>query len=54
MESTETIKEELTQLLENYYDCSFAKLVCDHIRSTEMKRQEVEWVLEEMRKVQGA
>lgn len=54
MESTETIKEELTQLLENYYDGSFAQLVCDHIRFTEMTRQEVERVLEEMRKVKGA
>lgn len=54
MESTETIKEELAILLENYYDGSFAQLVCDHIRFTEMTRQEVERVLEEMRKVKGA
>ena len=54
MESTETIKEELAILLENYYDGSFAQLVCDYIRFTEMTRQEVERVLEEMRKVKGA
>ena len=54
MESTETIKEELAILLENYYDGSFAQLVCDHLRFTEMSRQEVERVLEEMRKVKGA
>ena len=54
MESTETIKEELAILLENYYDGSFAQLVCDHIRFTEMTRQEMERVLEEMRKVKGA
>ena len=54
MKSTETIKEELAILLENYYDGSFAQLVCDHIRFTEMTRQEVERVLEEMRKVKGA
>jgi hypothetical protein len=29
-------------------------LVCDYIRSTEMTRQEMERVLEEMRKVKGA
>ena len=54
MESKEIIKEELTQLLEDYYNGSFAQLVRDYIRSTEMTRQEVEQVLEEMRKVKGA
>ena len=49
MESKETIKEELTQLLENYYNGSFAELVCEYIRSTGMTRQEVERVLEKMR-----
>lgn len=54
MESKDTIKEELTQLLNTYYNGSFAQLVCDYIRFTEMTRQEVERVLEEMRKVKGA
>lgn len=54
MESKEIIKEELTELLENFYDGSFAELVRDYIRSTRMTRQEVEQVLEEMRKVKGA
>ena len=49
MENRETIKEELTQLLENYYNGSFAELVCEYIRSTGMTRQEVERVLEKMR-----
>ena len=49
MESKETIKEELGQLLENYYNGSFAQLVCDYIHSTGMTRQEVERMLEEMR-----
>ena len=49
MESRETIKDELTQLLENYYNGSFAQLVCNYIRSTGMTRQEVERVLEEIR-----
>ena len=54
MDSRDTIKEELTQLLNTYYNGSFVQLVCDYIRSTEMTRQEVERVLEEMRKVKGA
>ena len=54
MESRDTIKEELTQLLNTYYNGSFVQLVCDYIRSTGMTRQEVEWLLEEMRKVKGA
>ena len=49
MESKEIIKEELTQLLEDYYNGSFAQLVCGYIRSTGMTRQEVERVLEEMK-----
>jgi hypothetical protein len=39
---------------ENYYSGSFAQLVCGYIRSTGMTRQEVERLLEEMRKVKGA
>ena len=54
MESKQIIKEELTQLLEDYYNGSFAQLVCYYIRFTEMTRQEMERVLEEMRKVKGA
>ena len=54
MESKDTIKEELTQLLNTYYNGSFVQLVCDYIRSTGMARQEMERVLEEMRKVKGA
>ena len=49
MENREMIKEELTELLENYYNGSFAELVGDYIRRTEMTRQEVERILEEMR-----
>ena len=54
MESRDTIKEELNQLLNTYYNGSFVQLVCDYIRFTGMTRQEVEWLLEEMRKVKGA
>ena len=54
MENRETIKEELIELLEKYYDGSFAELVYDYIRSTGMTPQEVERILEEMRKEKGA
>lgn len=53
MVSTETIKEELALLLENYYNGSFVQLVCDYMRSTGMTRQEVERILEELRKANG-
>ena len=54
MECRDIIKEELAQFLENYYNGSFAQLVCDYIRSTGMTPQEVEQVLEEIRKAKGA
>ena len=54
MENREMIKIELSELLKTYYNDSFVQLACDYIRSTEMTRQEVEWLLEEIRKVKGA
>ena len=51
---TEMIREEFTELLETYYNGSFAQMACDYIRSTEMTRQEVERLLEKIRKVKGA
>ena len=53
MENREMIKIELSELLKTYYNDSFAQLVCDYIRHTEMTRQEVEQLLEEMRKAKG-
>lgn len=47
-------REELTELLDTYYNGSFAQLVCDYIRTTEITPQEVERMLEEIRKVKGA
>ena len=54
MKEKDRIREEFTELLENYYDGSFAQLVCDYICITGMTPQEVGRMLEEMRKVQGA
>ena len=51
MENREMIKVELAELLEKYYNGSFAQMVCDYIRITGMTEQEVERVLEEIRKV---
>ena len=53
MDKKEQIKEELTKLLEAYYDGSFARTVCDYIRSTGMTPQEVEELLEAMCKEEG-
>jgi predicted transcriptional regulator len=54
MESKEIIKEELTELLENFYNGSFAQLVCDYIRHTGMTQQEVKELMEVIRKEKGA
>lgn len=54
MENREMIKEEFASILEIYYNGSFADLACDYIRHTGMSRQEVERMLEEMRKAKGA
>lgn len=54
MKEKDTIREELTKLLDTCYNGSFAQLVCDYICSTGMTQQEVEQVLEEMRKMKGA
>ena len=53
MENKEMIQE-LILLLKIYYNGSFPQLVCDYIRHTEMTPQEVEQLLEEMRKAKGA
>ena len=50
MENREMIKEELASLLETCYNGSFAELACYYIRRTGMTRQEVERILEKMRK----
>ncbi len=54
MAEDKIIKGQLTEFLETYYDGSFSLMACDYIRSTGMTRQEVERLLEEMRKVKGA
>ena len=50
MDKKELIKEELTERLETYYDGSFAQMACDYIRSMGMTSEEVEELLEAMKK----
>ena len=50
MDKKEQIKEELTKLLEAYYDGSFAQMAYDYIRSTGMTSGEVEELLEVIKK----
>ena len=43
------IKEELSELLAQYYDGSFSRMACDYIHATGMTEEEVEALLEAMR-----
>ena len=44
------IKKELTELLNEYYNGSFPQMACEYIRSTGMTQEEVEELLEAMKK----
>ena len=54
MEDNEIIKVQLTELLNEYYNGSFAQMVCDYIRLSDMSAQEVQEVLEGLKKEKGA
>ena len=47
------IKEQLTELLDTYYNGSFPQMACEYIRSTGMMQEEVEELLEAMKKQGG-
>ena len=51
MADEKMIKEQLTELLDTYYNGSFLQMVCEYIRSTGMRQEEVEELLEAMKKV---
>ena len=53
MDKKELIKEELTELLDEYYNDSFPQMACEYIRSTGMRQEEVEELLEAMKKQGG-
>ena len=45
----ETIKQELSEMLTNYYDGSFTRLVQEYIRTSSMKEEEREGLMVTMR-----
>ena len=53
MEDKEIIKVQLTELLNEYYNGSFAQMVCDYIRLSGTSAQEVQEVLEVLKKEKG-
>ena len=54
MEEKNGIREQLTELLDEYYNGSFAQMVCEYIRISGLSAKEVEEVLEGMKKEKGA
>ena len=44
-----SIQEELSELLNQYYDGSFSRMVSEYIRATGMTEAEVDTLLEEMK-----
>ena len=53
MDRKEMIKKQLTELLEEYYNGSFPQMACEYIRATKMTKEEVEELLEVMKKQGG-
>ena len=49
MVEKDRIREELTELLEEYYNCSFPQMACEYIRATGMTKEEVEELLKTMK-----
>ena len=45
----QSIQEELSELLNQYYDDSFSRMVSEYIRATGMTEAEVDALLEEMK-----
>ena len=48
--NTENLKEQLEEFLQTHYDGSFSRMACDYIHATGMTPQEVEELLEAMKK----
>ena len=48
------IREQLTELLNEYYNGSFAQMVCEYIRISGLSAKEVEEVQEVLKKEKGA
>ena len=54
MKEKNGIREQLTELLNEYYNGSFARMVCEYIRLSGISAKEMEEVLEELKKEKGA
>ena len=54
MKDKEMIREQLAELLNEYYHGSFAQMVCEYIRFTGMTPEQQERLLEAMKKEKGA
>ena len=50
MKEKNGIREQFTELLNEYYNGSFTQMVCEYIRLSGMSAKEVEEVLEGMKK----
>ena len=50
MKEKNGLREQLTELLNEYYHGSFARMVCEYIRISGISTKEVEEVLEGMKK----
>ena len=48
--NNETLKKQLDELLQIHYNGSFSRMACDYIHATGMKEEEVEALLEAMKK----
>ena len=54
MKEKNGIREQLTELLNEYYNGSFVHMVCEYIRLSGISAKEMEEVLEELKKENGA
>ena len=54
MKEKNGIREQLTELLNEYYNGSFTQMVCEYIRISGISTKEVEEVLKGMKKEKGA
>ena len=48
--NNETLKKQLDEFLQTYYDGSFSRMACDYIHATGMTEEDVEALLEAMKK----
>ena len=48
--NNEFLKEQLDEFLQTHYDGSFSRMACDYIHATGMTEEEVEALLEAMKK----